>query len=141
MPGWVFSNWTGGVRGIPIESSDHAVDLLARHAGRELGTCLDFIHTTRGLIACVARDDGSTVSFDPGYDPAAHRFQARRNAFSVRPVVREPYCFVDSVGVLSTIPVRYVLPNTKVEKALRYIIAHHDFPNFVRWSEPIGGEE
>ena len=45
--------------------------------------------------------------------------------------------WVDSTGLASYIPVDSVLPIGRVIRALRFILELHDFPSFIRWTEPV----
>ena len=138
MTKWTFRNLTKGGRDIRVRSADHAVELLMEHSGwTEYGVVLEFEHSDKGFISCVANTQFSTLEFHATYDRNAHSLVGNRNAIRVKPVSKDPFYFVDGVGVASSIPLRYVLPILKVTRALKYIIEHHDYPSFIRWSDPV----
>lgn len=120
---------------VQVRSAEHATELLARQTDSDgHAAVLEFVHGVRGFVSCVAGGGLATLAFHPEYDRTAHSLVGLRDAVRVKPATTEPFYFVDNVGVVSSIPPRYVLPGPKVEQALRYIIEHNDFPGFVRWS-------
>jgi hypothetical protein len=142
MTKWTFRNWTHGKGEIPVASADHAVELLMEHSGwTEYGVVLEYTHAELGCISCVANTEFSTLDFNPIYNRKAHSLLGKRCAIRVKPVRKDQFLFVDSVGVASSIPLRYVLPILKVTRALKYIIEHHEFPSLIRWSDAVPDEQ
>ena len=137
MTKWTFHNWTDGGLPVAVASLDHAVELLMEHAAcHKYGVYVDYIHEDRGAISCSANTEFSSLSFYPDYDSKTHSLVGSRSAHRVKPAIKEPLLWVDSTGLASYIPVHCVMPIRKVVRALRYILEFHDFPSFIRWSQP-----
>jgi hypothetical protein len=142
MTKWTFHNWTDCGPGQHADSIDHAIQLLIEHTARyPHGIYVGYLHDDRGEISCSANAEFSSLSFCPTYDPKNHSLVGSRSARRVKPVIKEPLKWVDSTGVASYIPVDSVLPLNEVIRALRSIFETHDFPAFIRWTEPIPAEE
>src|SRR5262245_31326561 len=70
MTDWTFRNVTRRGRPIAVRSADHAVELLMKHSGwTEYGIILEFVHSERGMITCIANTEFSTIEFNPNFTP------------------------------------------------------------------------
>lgn len=138
MTKWLFRNWTHCTPAIRVQSADHAAELLLKQSsGTEYGVILEFLHDERGLVSCIANSDRSTLTFVSEYDPERHSLRGKRMAFRVKPVSKEPFYFIDSTGVASSIPESCLLPILKVARALKHIVEHHECLGGIRWSDPV----
>ncbi len=121
---------------IPVNSADHAVELLMEHSGwTEYGIVLEFVHADKGLIRCIANTEFSTLEFNPDFSSNSRSRVGSRVALRIKPVSKDPFYFV-SGGQASSMPLCYVLPIIKVVRAVKHIIEHDDFPGGIRWSDP-----
>jgi hypothetical protein len=137
MTKWTFHNWTDGIPAVRPTSIVHAIELLVEHAAlHEYGIYVDYVHDERGLISCSANAKFSSLSFCPDFDPKTHSLAGSRSARRIKPAIKEPFRWVDGTGLASYMPVHFVLPMAKVVRAMTYILEFHDFPAFIRWSNP-----
>lgn len=142
MTKWTFHNWTDGDPAQRVLSTGHAIELLAEHTGRHsYGIYVNFVHDDQGLISCSANPEFSSLSFCPTYGPQDHSLVGSRSARHVKPAIKDPLKWVDSTGVASFMPVEWVLPIKEMRRALTAIFETHDFPAFVRWTDPVPAEE
>jgi hypothetical protein len=142
MMKWTFTDVTHRRREIAIESADHAVELLMEASGWDgYGVTFDFLHADKGHIGCIANTEFSSLCFSPNYDRKSRSWEGRRSAYRVKPVTREPFYFVDGVGVASSLPERYLLPILKAMRGLRHILKHHEHAPFLRWTDPLPANE
>jgi hypothetical protein len=99
MTKWNFHNVTDGAAGRRAESIDHAIELLIEQTARyPYGIYVDYIHDDRGVISCSANTQFSSLSFCPTYDPKNHSLVGRRDAYRVKPAIKEPLKWVDSTA-------------------------------------------
>jgi hypothetical protein len=142
MTKWTFHNWTDGDPAQRVVSTDYAIELLMEHTARHpYGIYVDYVHDDRGAISCSANAEFSSLSFCPTYDPKNHSLVGSRSARRVKPAIKDPLKWVDSTGLASFIPVNSVLPMKEVIRALTDIFDTHDFPAFIRWTDPVPAEE
>jgi hypothetical protein len=141
MTEWTFRNVTRRGRPIDVRSADHAVELLMEHSGwTEYGIILEFVHSERGMITCIASTEFSTLEFNPNFTASKPSRSGSRSGTRVKPVSEEPFVFDDGTCA-SSIPIRYVLPIIKVTRAVRHIVEHGDFPGGIRWTDPVPEQE
>jgi hypothetical protein len=141
MTEWTFRNLTRRGRPIHVRSADHAIELLMEHSGwTEYGIILEFVHSERGIIICIANTHLSTLEFNPNFTPSKPSRSGSRSGTRVKPVSEEPFVFDDGTCG-SSIPICYVLPIIKVTRAVKHIIEHRDFPGGIRWTDPVREEE
>jgi hypothetical protein len=142
MTEWTFRKYTsdGRSRETGVTSADHAVELLMKYSGNtEYGRVYQFAHAECGLVTCIASNLFSTLEFNPGYELKKRSRLGTRQGIRGKPVGEEPFVF-EFGGQASSVELRYVLPLTKVIRALRKIIENREFPGDVRWSEPVNFE-
>lgn len=145
MTDWTFHNRTLRSRPIPVESGDHAVELLWKNSGwpeqSDYGVILEFQHSERGVIICFASTEFSTIEFIPDYTEKSRSRVGSRSGRRVKPVSDEPFYFVCDNRELSSVWMRSVLPIVKVTRAVKHIIEHREFPGGIDWSEPVPAQE
>ncbi len=137
MTEWTFRNATRGSQPIAVLSADYAVELLMEHSGwTEYGVVLEYVHSERGMITCIANIELSTLEFKPNFTASKPSRSGSRSGIRVKPVCDEAFVFDDGTCA-SSIPPRYVLPIVKVSRAIRHIVEHRDFPGGIRWTDPV----
>lgn len=147
MTKWTFINRSLLHEPVAVLSANHAVELLEEQSGwpgrPKYGVVLDFVHSERGSITCIANKEVATISFDPQSRPGGPSGSTRRYGIRRKPLSKEPFYFVDGTGLASPLPLNCVLLIAKVKRAVEQIIEDHDFPNCIRWSwlMPGGDEE
>jgi hypothetical protein len=142
MTDWTLHNRSLNCRPIPVESGDHAVELLWKNSGwpdhSDYGVILEFVHAERGIIICFASTEFSTIEFIPDYTDKTRSRAGSRSGLRVKPVTEEPFYFVcGGCKERSSVWMRNVLPIVKVTRAVKHIIENRNFPGGIRWTDPV----